>query len=235
MTMATLTIKNEIRVPRDCEWIARGVPFPRGVLEEPSALRLTDASGAVAPLGTTVLGRWPGGAVKWVLLQFPVSFAGEGTQTYMLNWSGGGEAADSGPNVRLTQGPNRWEVDNGRLRFALPLAGPTFITDLSRDGEAVLAAVRAQITDGAGGVFVSELCGEPVIEHCTDKMLVVSHRGAHRSADGGKFFACDFRVTVFAGAEDLELEYQFIHACYPTDTLLDRLALSGRAACCQPG
>ena len=42
-------------------------------------------------------------------------------------------------------------------------------------------------------------------------MLVVSRRGVHRDAAGRKLFSLVFRVTVFAGAEDLEVEYQFIH------------------------
>ena len=69
-----ITLTNEIRVPRSREWLCRGLPFPQETLNDVEALRVRDEGGRELPLGTKELARWPDGSLKWVLLQFPVSF-----------------------------------------------------------------------------------------------------------------------------------------------------------------
>lgn len=206
-----ITLKNEIRVQRRNEWLCRGVPFPEGVLKDINRLRLQDEQKKDVPMAAEELGRWPDGSVKWALLQFPVSFEKEGTKQYLLDCSKEKEQTNKSQGIVLSKFKDRWQVDNGVLNFLLPLSGKAFLTKLSREHQDSIRQVRAEIKDDAGVVFVSEMTDNPVIEHQTDKMLVISQRGVHLNAEGEKLFSCVFRLTVFADADDIEIEYQFIH------------------------
>jgi len=205
-------VRNELRVPR-WEWICRGLPFPLGELTDSmlARLRLTDKNGGHVPLASEVMVRWPDGSVRWLLLQFPVSFESKGRTAYRLDWPAEQDAPEDGPSVTLSRSDEGWEVENGPLRFSLPATGSAFVKGLTRAGEGVLSEVRAEIVDDGGTAFISELAGEPRVEHATGKMLVVSRPGVHRDAAGKKLFSCVFRVTVFAGTDEIEVEYQFIH------------------------
>ena len=206
-----ITLANEIRVPRSGEWLCRGIPFPQGILADPGNLILKDQTGRVLPLGTEPMARWPDGTVKWALLQFPVDFDRNGRKTYSLNWVDEKPEPDAGPRISLTKTAAGLEVDNGVLSFVLPGSGQAFLAGCRRGNRECIRSVTAEIEDDTGVTFVSHLEGEPRIERITGKMLVVSRRGVHRDAAGRKLFSLVFRVTVFAGADDLEVEYQFIH------------------------
>ena len=206
-----ITLANEIRVPRRGEWLCRGLPFPEGSLTDAARLTLKDETGQVLPLASEVLARWPDGSLKWALLQFPVHFDRNGRKHYALTWAEDSREPDTGPGIAVSETEEGIEVDNGVLRFVLPASGKAFLIGCRRKDRACIRTVSAQIEDESGVVYSSRLEGEPRIERSTGKMLVVSRKGTHRDEAGQKLFSLVFRVTVFAGAEDLEVEYQFIH------------------------
>jgi len=166
-----IVLANEVRVRREGEWLCRGVPFPQGTLRDTAPLRLRDEAGREVPLDTEALARWPDGSVRWALLQFPVTFEGHGRKTYALGWEGAPGRREEGPRIALTKSATDWEVDNGWMRFRLPMRGRAFITELRRGEEAYVREVRAEVVDDRGTVFVSELAGGPEVEHLTGKML----------------------------------------------------------------
>lgn len=209
---AAFTLTNEIRVRREKEWLCRGIPFPRGALNDVGSLRLQDESGHDLPLGTEKIASWPDGSVKWALLQFPVSFAAQGHQVCRLSWDGGVQRHDAPASpLRLDASGPDWVIDNGRLRLSLPLSGEALLTGLACGDRPLARRILAKITDDQGCEFHSEMAGPPVVEHQTPAMLVVSRRGVHRGPEARKFFSFSFRLTLFAGSDDLEIEYQFIH------------------------
>ena len=206
-----IQLKNELRIRRESEWLCRGVPFPQGALTDEAALGLQDEFGEQQTLATEALGHWPDGTVKWALLQFPVSFECNGSRALTLQWPRSGAGDESGSTITLSKSETEWEVNNGRLTFRLPMSGQALLTRLHADERPVGSDIRSEILDERGVTFTSDLESEPAIEHFTGKMLVISRRGVHRDADGNKFFSFCFRVTVFADADDIEVEYQFVH------------------------
>lgn len=69
------------------DWpVTSGVPFARGTLGSDRHVRLLDSGGDVLPLQAKVTGRWPGGSVKWLLLDFRHSGA---TAEYTLEFGPG--------------------------------------------------------------------------------------------------------------------------------------------------
>jgi hypothetical protein len=206
-----IDLKNELRVRRVRDWLCRGVPFPQGALTDVAALRLRNEAGDVVPLAAEKSACWPDGSVQWALVQFPISFESSGSRTWSLDWTGDADPVDDVAAIRLTRSESRWEVDNGRVRFELPLTGKALLASLGRVDQPLLSEVRAEIQDASGARYIGELTSEPVIEHSTDLMLVVRRQGVHRDVDGMKLFSFVFRVTVFADADDIEIEYQFVH------------------------
>jgi hypothetical protein len=69
---------------RRLEPVTLGVPFPDGFCVEVGTLELTDPSGAVVPLQTRVLDRWPSGSARWALLDFQVNCRARTIETYRL-------------------------------------------------------------------------------------------------------------------------------------------------------
>ena len=206
---ADITLANEIRVPRRGEWLCRGLPFPEGSLTDSARLTLKDETGQVLPLASEALARWADGSVKWALLQFPADFDHNGRKTYSLDWTEEKPEPDAGPRITTSKTAAGLEVDNGVLRFLLPGSGQAFLAQCNRNNTECIRSVSAEIEDETGVAYASLLEGEARIERFTGKMLVVSRRGVHRNEAGRKLFSLVFRVTVFAGADDLEVEYQF--------------------------
>src|SRR6516162_5985930 len=67
--------------PRRGEPVSCGIPWPRGVLTDPSKLWLSDSRGQAAVLQTRVLDRWPDGSVRWLLVDWQATDLGSTTAT----------------------------------------------------------------------------------------------------------------------------------------------------------
>ena len=52
-----------------------GVPLPRGLLRDPSAVRLLDAASHDIPVQSRVLDRWADGSIRWLLVDFQATVA----------------------------------------------------------------------------------------------------------------------------------------------------------------
>lgn len=105
-----------------------GVPLPREWLSDPRQVRLRDAAGREVPLQATPVDLWSDTSVRWLLLDFQVTLAGE-RGTYQLERgcsiqpplpSLARERADG--TVEIDTGPASFEARSGR-EFPLT-AGP---------------------------------------------------------------------------------------------------------------
>lgn len=68
----TLTAKTDL--VRKGEPVTRGVPWPKGMLNHPSDLRMFDEDDNAIPLQTEILDRWSDGSVRWVLCDWQAEF-----------------------------------------------------------------------------------------------------------------------------------------------------------------
>lgn len=64
--------------------VSLGVPLPRGMCNEAQPLILLGDAGASIPLQTNVLARWPGGSVRWLLLDFLIATLPAGKHVWTL-------------------------------------------------------------------------------------------------------------------------------------------------------
>ena len=99
--------------------LTRGVPLPQGAVLQASHLSLQDAQGRDVPLQLRVLGRWPDGSAKWVLLDFQANVEAGKEAVYTLQYTEGQKAAASVCGVEIAERADRFEVCTGPLRFGV--------------------------------------------------------------------------------------------------------------------
>jgi hypothetical protein len=95
-----------------------GIPLPRGLHTDVSTLALQLQSGANVPAQFRVTSRWPGGTIRWVLVDFIADLSGAGgVGKYQLNSGGTGSA--TGTNLTVNNGASTIVVNTGFLEFTV--------------------------------------------------------------------------------------------------------------------
>jgi hypothetical protein len=102
------------------EPVTCGIPWPRGVLTDPSMLWISDSRGQAPVLQTRVLDRWPDGSVRWLLLDWQATVVGSTTCTLFAPGIAG---EPIGPRLQLEQRDGEVIVDTGTARFRLRAGG----------------------------------------------------------------------------------------------------------------
>ena len=98
--------------------LTRGVPLPQGTVSGVENLSLQDAQGRDVPVQLRVLGRWPDGSAKWVLVDFQADVEAGQEAVYTLRYADQ-KAAASVQGVEITEREDRFEVCTGPLRFGI--------------------------------------------------------------------------------------------------------------------
>ncbi len=62
-----------------------GIPFPRGMLSDPSKLAIQNENGSSIPLQSKILARWPDQSVQWLLLEFVIRDLSSGEHAFVLH------------------------------------------------------------------------------------------------------------------------------------------------------
>jgi hypothetical protein len=120
-----------------------GVPFPPGVLQDPSHLRMRSSSAAASTLTlpqSRVLSRWPDGSVRWILLDWQTDLAAHQQRSFRVELDPVAAAAPAGglPAIKLTDQSDRIAVDTGPLRFTVPKNRFALLTEVRLQGRPVL-------------------------------------------------------------------------------------------------
>lgn len=111
------TARNPKRWP-----VTRGVPIPEGALRDVDGLGVSSPAGARVPAQFRVLGRWPDGSVKWVLVDFQADADPSGRAVYTLTGEATGgtghlPAPPPAGTVRIEETYKDLHVDTGALSF----------------------------------------------------------------------------------------------------------------------
>ena len=99
--------------------LSRGVPLPEGEVDGVEGLWVEDGSENVLPAQFRVLGRWPDGSVKWVLVDWQADLDGGGETVYWLKHKHGVKAGWPQHKVQIAEGEDSVKVCTGALRFAI--------------------------------------------------------------------------------------------------------------------
>jgi hypothetical protein len=135
-----------------------GIPFARGTLRDPNALRLCGPEGPV-PLQTQILARWSDGSVKWLLLDFLTNGLRKGTNAWALTPLPGDETPlPAGPLV-VTESADFVVVGTGSAEFHLGRDRLRPFTRVKVAGEELLEpdAGGVLLTDADGGTETAQI------------------------------------------------------------------------------
>ena len=159
--LCTLIIPEGSGIDRIDEPVSFGLPFPCGVLSEPSRLSLIDQrSQQPLPLQVEALDHWADGSVRWALLDFQATVAARETAEYHLGFAHATPSIQA-LHVSLIQSQDIWTVDTSVARFALNTRTLKLFDEVISEGVAIGEAAGSQIvlTDAGGQAY------EPRIDH----------------------------------------------------------------------
>ncbi len=147
-----LHVADVLPAARAGEVLCSGIPFARGVLPPSEPMHVTTEGGQALPTQTRVLGQWPDGSVRWLLVQFPADCPAGGEATYYL--AAGAPPAPSAP-LAVQDEAERVIVDTGALRITVPKTDLTVVGDVELHEAGGLrrvltggTPVRVVLTDG---------------------------------------------------------------------------------------
>ena len=217
--------------------VRSGVPFAQGMLPAGQPVALRDPGGAIVPLQTTVLSRWPDGSTRWLLLDFvagPESDDGR----YTLQWQDV-EAGPPPPPPMHRRTAEGLVVDGGVLRFTVPEApGPSLLADVALADGVVISKLlgtleaRAQDADEADPPGPSRRYlarrDRYVVEAAGPVRTTVRLHGHLVATGGDTLGAVIARASVWAGLPYLHLTYRVFNGSDRHRRLdLSQLALQG--------
>ena len=111
-----IRVREEAGIGRERWPLTRGVPLPAGAVEGMDGLRLVNGAGAEVAAQFSVLGTWPDGSAKWILVDFQGDVEAGGEAVYSLQ-AGAAQAVEE--CVEIIDGEERVEVCTGPLRFGV--------------------------------------------------------------------------------------------------------------------
>lgn len=112
--ITTLTIKERSGVKRVNEPIRMGVPFGKGVVQEPGQIVLKDSNGRDIPVQCKEVMRWPeDNSLRWALLDFQSSIAANESQTVTVAQG----KVSPAPPLSTAENGGVVTVDNGVLKI----------------------------------------------------------------------------------------------------------------------
>lgn len=220
-----VSITEPVGTARSGEWVHSGIPFAKGTVKSLDELILVDAQGKPVPVQFETLSKWEDGSQRWVLLNFKESVGAIQTKNYTLRTRKAGETIPEVDKVTVTDANDVFTVNTGKVKFDIPIYAGTILSDIQRkDASGNWISVSKNGLDAIlwrTGVkkFRSR------IENCTVESAgplkaVIKIEGHHLLWDNSTnnfdlnelpSFAFTARVFVYAGSDEIRLQYTFIN------------------------
>lgn len=216
--MSAQTIKLSVRepsgVPRKGYPLTCGVPFPEGQLWDINELRLDAKSGEEIPLQVARTASWPGGSVKWALLDFQVDLKPTEEKLLNLHFGEGISREVEHPHpIRVEERDGLICVNTDFLSFEVASGDrhPFRTLCLNRvdilQDEVPLLGVEVE-----GKCYVaSDPDSKVFIEESGLLRTVVKCEGKYVAEDGAKLLDYVVRIYVYAGQPYLRIYHTFVN------------------------
>ncbi len=202
------TVAEPASVARSNEIVVSGVPFPEGALARGAALHVETAQGRALPTQTRVLGTWPDGSVKWVLVQFPASVeAGKQVRYFLVQ----GAAPLPAQAIHIDETPGAVLVSTGAMQVSISRRRFELLGAVSRGGREVLRGSPISF-ELANGVVHDSLRAVPdsiVVEDRGPVRATVKVGGWLLGPNGEKHYRIESRLRFFAGQTTVEGNHTF--------------------------
>jgi hypothetical protein len=197
--------------------IACGVPLPPGALTDASVVRVRDWRGRDVPVQTKVIGWWPDGSVRWLLLK---AIAPSGTEPGARFWLHLNKGSGPAPGVRLkvVRRGSHVTVSTGPLRLELG-GDPKALIDavyLARGRQPVLTGLAPRMTILVNGTATAVSAAWQRME-VIERGPVVARIELAGSLDAagrhiGRFV---FRLYAYAGLPTVQVNFRIFNDVKP--------------------
>jgi len=223
--LVTLTVADDIGVPRAGEAVTSGIPLPQGLLAADASLQLS-AGGKRIPAGFTVINRWPDGSARWVLLDTVLDVPANGSVTLSLDQTA---ARPLRGTLAVDDGAEQISVDTGAAQFVVRKSGFRLFESLSVDGEQILAAMPEglSMTIGDDEYLFSDDQSTVIVEDQSDMRVVLLATGKTVRQGGTDRFDYEVRIAAYRGRAELKVTVSVLkkygkrrHATHLTDLSL---------------
>jgi len=191
---------------------AFGVPWPMGEHPQGTEFTLKTSAGKQIPVQTWKTATWPDGSLKWTgHAMAPGSFDGE--QFEILP---GSPVAHSSP-VSVKKTADAVTVDTGVIQCRIPLKGDALISEVIRDGAAILTdghltgMVQSSPKPGTKVKKFSSRIESVVVEQSGPIRAVVKIDGVHQMKQGSReWLPFSVRLYFHAGSDSIRMTHTFI-------------------------
>ncbi|MFW5867565.1 MAG: hypothetical protein ACOCX2_07090, partial [Armatimonadota bacterium] len=239
-----LTVDEPTDAGREGWPVRSGVPLPEGLLGDPSAVRLLDASGAEVPVQTRATSWWPDGlSVRWLLIDFAADTSTAGPAQYTLEVNARPsvsverevrvDAEEIAPHVAADVVRTPVEVTTGPLAWRLGDGGFAPFADVTIDGRSAPRPAAGEggfeLTDAEGRVFTSALESpeEIVVEADGPQRATLRITGRLVSEDGDAYMRYLCRMHFHAGSPAVRTVFTLENdALDPEMNLIESLRLT---------
>lgn len=156
-----LTVAERAGIPRFCEPVTIGVPFPRARVRDVSELSLLNPKHQPMPFQAAVLNRWPDGSVRWGLFDFQVDLEARSTREYAIQVGSGGTPSPLPRGISTEDIPNGVRIDTGAARFIAHKTDliPHWTSAIDGSSPLDLAGIRCVLVDASGHEYRPHIGG----------------------------------------------------------------------------
>jgi hypothetical protein len=183
-----------------------GIPLPREAARGAERWSLVGVDGGLVPVQTRVLEAWPGGSVRWMLVdaQSDLDLSMDGA--LVLTSSAGAHAPRPQREVSIVDERDGVVVDTGAARFGIRRGGAFPFDEVIIQDRAIIdpAANGLIVTDDSGAVCSTQI-EQIVVEERGPLRSSVRIDGTIRGASGAKTLGLSARVDFFAGLPTVRL------------------------------
>jgi len=209
-----LTVNDELGAARNGEVVCSGVPFAKGSLRPSQPMHMVTDTGQPLPTQTKVLGHWPDGSVKWLLVQFVADCPANGRRGYTL-------APGTGPlpthPVAVRPDNDQILVTTGRLRVSMLRSRLTFLDEVLLHCDEVDTRMlsggtpmRFVLTDGTLHSSANTKPDLVEVEESGPIRATIRMVGWLQGPKGERLYKLDTRLRFYAGQAYVKAEYTFV-------------------------
>ena len=200
-------IREQSGVRRIQEPITMGIPFPKGLVSDSSALAMYTENDEAIPLQAQVTARWGDQTIQWALLDFLASVEPQDTASYRLECQGNFPSTPQDSTLLFTQHSEHCVVETGAASFFL---NPMVFTPFKRvviDGVDRLDESETSFTlTNDKGQELAPHISSMAVESQGPVRLTLRFDGVFSNNDTSDFRFMA-RLSFFAGSEAVRLTF----------------------------
>lgn len=194
------------------EPVRLGVPLPRGILSDPSSLRLVDSLGESLPVWGRALSLWPDRSVKWLVVDFVADVRPRERKALILARRNDPVDEFNGSNstkITIEQGAGFFRVNTRCAEFQIPRNTFAPFSSVQLDHRRIISGKgsQTQLIDREGLQYIPSI-DRFIIEEDGPLRSSLLAEGRFVSSRPRRIVLFKSRLMFFAGLSAVQVEFQ---------------------------